>query len=121
MPELKYAKAVVLGRLGRMNEARMSLTDLLAVVPNHKKALLLLQEMKIVKANQFQKSDIAIASYPRSGNTWLRVLVSDIILQFHNFKTGTGLPIHEDRVIPDIYDQRLHEIDPRIELPLSPY
>lgn len=57
MPELQYVKAVVLCRLGRMNEAKMSLTDLLAAVPDHEKGFLLLQELRMVNANQSNLDD----------------------------------------------------------------
>jgi len=114
---LNYGKAIALSRLGLMDDAIKTLSDLLAVVPDHQKGMLLFKELKMIDENQFKKTDIAIASYPRSGNTWLRVLLADIILQLHNFKTDTALPIHVDRIIPNIYDKNLHEIDPRINLP----
>ncbi len=44
-----------------------------------------------------------ISSFPRSGNTWLRFLLSDIFLQRAGIATNTVLPVHPDKVIPDIY------------------
>jgi hypothetical protein len=43
-------------------------------------------------------SDIFLASYPRSGNTWMRLLLSDALLQLQGVKTKTG-----GNIIPDIY------------------
>ena len=36
------------------------------------------------------KKDIFLASFPRSGNTWMRLLLSDLILQMQGFSTNTG-------------------------------
>ncbi len=44
-----------------------------------------------------------ISSFPRSGNTWVRFLLSDIFLQRAGMATSTALPIGPERVIPDIY------------------
>lgn len=47
-------------------------------------------------------TDTMIASYPRSGNTWLRFLLCDVLLQQRGMKTDTTLPVHPDRLIPDL-------------------
>ena len=44
-------------------------------------------------------TDVILASYPRSGNTWMSLMLSDIILQSQGFKTEIGTI-----VIPDIYN-----------------
>ena len=49
------------------------------------------------------EDDILLTSYPRSGNTWLRYLLSDIIQQVNGLETDTDLPIHPIKVIPDLY------------------
>jgi Flp pilus assembly protein TadD len=46
MPGLNYGKAVALARLGHPNQAVDSLHQLLAVIPSHKKARLLLKELR---------------------------------------------------------------------------
>lgn len=46
--------------------------------------------------------DVVIASYPRSGNTWLRLLLADLLLQLNEIPTATKLPTHEDELIPDL-------------------
>jgi predicted SAM-dependent methyltransferase/tetratricopeptide (TPR) repeat protein len=117
-PAFNYGKAVALVRLGNISEAIKALDTLLTVMPDHKKAKLLLQELRIGIENEnlLKSTDIMIASYPRSGNTWLRLLLADIILQIHNFKTDTVLPIHADHIIPNIHDKNLHEIDPRLDI-----
>ncbi|NMG58237.1 sulfotransferase [Geitlerinema sp. P-1104] len=47
---------------------------------------------------RLRNSDIFLASYPRSGNTWMRLLLSDALLQLQGVKTTTG-----GNIIPDIY------------------
>jgi len=63
------------------------------------------------------KDDVYLASFPRSGNTWMRNLLSDIFLQISGYQTSTVLPIHHDFIVPDIYKHDLRKIDPRIKLP----
>lgn len=45
-----------------------------------------------------RNTDIFLASYPRSGNTWMRLLLSDALLQLQGVKTTTG-----GNIVPDIY------------------
>jgi len=51
-----------------------------------------------------------ICSYPRSGNTWLRYLLADCLLQQKNYTTNTHLRIHPDKAIPDIQVHELSKI-----------
>jgi hypothetical protein len=44
-----------------------------------------------------------ITSFPRSGNNWLRYLLADILLQNQGIETSTALPVHPDKIVPDIY------------------
>lgn len=44
---------------------------------------------------------VFISSFPRSGNTWMRFLLSDIILQMNDVETATKLPVHPDDLIPE--------------------
>ncbi|MDZ7771605.1 MAG: sulfotransferase domain-containing protein [Balneolaceae bacterium] len=44
---------------------------------------------------------VFVSSYPRSGNTWLRKLLADLMLQKNGRQTDTTLPIHHDKLIPD--------------------
>ena len=59
-----------------------------------------------------KETDVILASYPRSGNTWMRLLLSDIILQSQGFKTQLG-----GNFIPDIYKEKLDiwNRDPRLK------
>ncbi|MEC9092718.1 MAG: sulfotransferase domain-containing protein [Planctomycetota bacterium] len=43
-----------------------------------------------------------IASYPRSGNTWLSHMVADVLLQNNGYQTETVPPINEREIIPDL-------------------
>ena len=52
-----------------------------------------------------------ISSFPRSGNTWVRFLLSDIFLQRAGRATATVLPVHPDRLIPDIYCNLVSEVE----------
>ncbi|MEG4857838.1 sulfotransferase domain-containing protein [Microcoleus sp. K1-B6] len=61
-------------------------------------------------------NDVLVASFPRSGNTWLRLLISDVILQIHGFETNTKLPVSIDDIIPDIYQHNVNEISNSIKL-----
>ena len=58
------------------------------------------------KLKQLRKSDVLIVSFPRSGNTWTRVLIADVLLQLRGHDTSKRapvLPIHPDIVIPDLH------------------
>jgi len=46
---------------------------------------------------------IFINSFPRSGNTWVRYLLSDIFQQRAGMATYTALPVSPERLIPDVY------------------
>jgi len=66
---------------------------------------------------KLRSNDFLVVSLPRSGNTWLRLLLSNVILQIHGIQTATVLPIDVDRIIPDINAHAIEDIDPRIRLP----
>lgn len=51
-----------------------------------------------------------ICSYPRSGNTWLRYLLTDCLLQQKKYTTNTHLEINPDEAIPDIQVHELNKI-----------
>ena len=68
----------------------------------------------MIRWNEVNKKDVIISSFPRSGNTWLRYLMSDILLQLHGFSTENGLPIHPIKIIPDMHSNSLDEVDKRI-------
>ena len=44
-----------------------------------------------------------VSSFARSGNTWVRYLLSDVFLQNHGLETATELAVHPDEIIPDFY------------------
>ncbi|MCL2932614.1 MAG: sulfotransferase domain-containing protein [Trichodesmium sp. MAG_R03] len=60
----------------------------------------------IYAANQklLKETDILLASYPRSGNTWMRMLLSDTLLQLQNIQSKTG-----SNIIPDIYHDSINK------------
>lgn len=54
--------------------------------------------------------DIILLSYPRSGNTWARYLIADLVQQSLGYETNTHLPIDFWKVVPSIYTQSLAEL-----------
>lgn len=85
------------------------------------------QPNKIYQTNEkfFTDQDVFLASFPRSGNTWMRLLLSDLILQMQGFATGTG-----GNIIPDVYrvdieewnrDSRINQLSFRIIKTHEPY
>jgi hypothetical protein len=65
---------------------------------------LLIQANNIAIINQWLNKGskvVFLSSYPRSGNTWMRYLLSDVLLQMHNVETATKLPVHPDNLIPE--------------------
>ncbi len=59
---------------------------------------------------QLTSENTILLSYPRSGNTWTRYLLADLVLQSLGFETNTILPIEFWRVLPSIYTQSLTEL-----------
>lgn len=62
----------------------------------------------------FRPTDVFLASYPRSGNTWMRLLLSDVIKQLGGETTQPG-----GNVIPDVYKVDIEDWyrNPRIKIP----
>jgi hypothetical protein len=46
---------------------------------------------------------VFISSFFRSGNTWTRFLLTDILLQIHGVETQTQLAVHPDDLIPELH------------------
>ncbi len=67
--------------------------------------------------NVLRVCDIPVASYPRSGNTWMRFLLADLIQQLHGIETSTILPIDQERIVPNLHDEKIPGVDARIRLP----
>lgn len=44
---------------------------------------------------------VFLSSFPRSGNTWMRFMLSDVVLQTHGVETSTQLPVHPDNLIAE--------------------
>ena len=85
------------------------------------------QTNEIYQTNEkfFNNKDIFLASFPRSGNTWMRLLLSDLILQMQGFSTDTG-----GNIIPNVYrvdieewnrDSRINQLPFRIIKTHEPY
>ena len=62
-------------------------------------------------------NDVFVASYPRSGNNWLRLMLCDAFQQLAGITTATRLPIHQDEIIPDINSSRRPGWDLNLKLP----
>lgn len=39
---------------------------------------------------QFRETDVMMPSFPRSGSTWMRLLISDIVMQLHGIETDAS-------------------------------
>ena len=48
------------------------------------------QHQYLTNQKLLKETHIFLASYPRSGNTWMRLLLSDALLQMQGFQTATG-------------------------------
>ena len=108
---LYYPLSVAYARQNNFFEAQR----LLAQIPedNHifSKASLLCEAINA------QISDIIyLASYPRSGNTWMRYLIADIMLQQMGYQTATKLPFPAAALIPDMHLP--DETDIKLSLPV---
>jgi hypothetical protein len=103
IPGINYGKAIALARIGRVNEAIDLLDEMLIRIPNYGLAKNLLDELKSSSSSGFRakdtvlasskkskvlsqwlpstlySDDIFITSYPKSGNTWLRFLLADLL------------------------------------------
>lgn len=44
-----------------------------------------------------------VTSFPRSGNTWMRFLLSDVFLQNNGIETATDLKVQPDGIVADFY------------------
>lgn len=49
---------------------------------------------------QVESSDVMLTSFPRSGNTWFRYLLGDVILQAIGIQTDTQLPVDIEHLVP---------------------
>lgn len=103
IPGINYGKAVAFARIGRVNEAIDLLEKMLSRIPNYGIAKNLLDELKPCSSSGFREKetslassqkakalsqwlpstlysdDIFITSYPKSGNTWLRFLLANLL------------------------------------------
>lgn len=48
------------------------------------------------------KHDYGLVSYPRSVSTWMRLLLSAYFLLLEGVEVSIPLPVHQDKIIPDI-------------------
>jgi hypothetical protein len=58
-----------------------------------------------------------VGSFGRSGNTWMRYLVSDVLLQNKGIQTTTELPIDPGKIIPDYHAQLIARRDLTVPSP----
>jgi hypothetical protein len=58
-----------------------------------------------------------VCSFARSGNTWMRYLVSDVLLQNLGIETTTDLPIEPAEIIPDYYEQLIARRNTTVKTP----
>jgi hypothetical protein len=73
--------------------------------------------LKVFITKQVRETDVLICSYPRSGNTWARHLLSAYLLRSQGHEFDGPLPIHPDKIIPDLHVGSFQDIDASV---LSP-
>lgn len=62
--------------------------------------------------------DIFLCSYPRSGNTWLRLLLCDIFMQKNGIATNSNNVLElSDNIIPDMHQGGIDDLSPDVILP----
>jgi hypothetical protein len=125
LPGLNYGKAVALARLGRVGEAVALLKQMLIRLPDHEKASKLLDELASLSIPDFRTTknfaetsinnirpsswlpdtiypdDVFIVSYPKSGNTWLRFLLANLLNEQDEINFHT---VH--KYIPEVGKQK---------------
>lgn len=125
LPGLNYGKAVALARLGREGEAVALLKQMLIRMPDHEKARKLLDELASLCVSGFRTTrdfaetsiknirhtswlpktiypdDVFIVSYPKSGNTWLRFLLANLLNEQDEINFHT---VH--KYIPEVGKQK---------------
>ena len=72
------------------------------------------EEQYLTNKKLLKETDIFLASYPHSGNTWMRLLLSDALLQLQGFQTTTG-----GNIIPDLYKVSIDEWNNQINTNLK--
>lgn len=103
---LYYALSVAYARKNDFAEARKFLAQIPETNYIFSKASLLL------KAIDEQISDLTyLASYPRSGNTWMRFLLADIMLQQMGYESNTKLPFPVAALVPDMHQPNESDVE----------
>jgi hypothetical protein len=85
-----------------------------------------MSRLKLIEARNMREiknllaSDVPmtfVTSFARSGNTWMRYLLSDVFLQKEGIDTTTKLVIHPDEIIADFYCSLVAERNQKVRTP----
>ena len=77
-----------------------------------------IQNMRELKNLLLQNHPVTfVTSYYRSGNTWMRYLLSDVLLQKHGVRTTTKLAVHPDDIICDFGNGLVAARDTSVQTP----
>lgn len=74
-------------------------------------------EINKIASKNIKQDDVLICSYPRSGNTWVRLLLTSYLLYDQGYEFKGANPIHPDRIIPDLHLHSWSDVDDGIRIP----
>ncbi len=112
-----FGQAIGFLGLNRANDAAAALTRYRAACPADAGARDAHSQLLQTHSRIIGPSDVVVASFPRSGSTWLRRLLSDVIVTEAGIPADAGPVVTENHVIPDIRRPDLGDTDSRVRLP----
>jgi len=85
--------------------------------PVHRMLIQAHNTREIIKLLDAGEKITFVNSFPRSGNWWIRFLLSDVFQQNHGIITATGTAHQAIRIVPDFYCELVANRDSNIKTP----